>query len=254
MPTDTLITAPVQKSRYTVTTFYDRVRGDCALRGSNRVTDTDILAWLNEAQDEIAIETHWYRTSKYITQTINVKEYDLPVSPRCITIEELWLDDTQRKLVPVNINDIAGMSFYSPTWRYNSTGVPVYYYLMTNSAFGLHPTPDTTTSNNLFMVYTALPAAMTTGTDYVYHPAGHEKTVLAYACWKASLKDAVGEGEKRMNIFRAAYVEGLAKCKREIEGLGQEMMTVVGEYGTPPGGGYCPRPDWYDGSPIIAPS
>lgn len=229
------------------------MRGDCALRGSNRVTDTDILAWLNEAQDEIAMETHWYRTSKYITQTQGVKEYDLPVSPRCITIEELWLDDVQRKLIQMSTEDIAGLSFYSPTWRYNSTGTPIYYYINVNSAFGVHPTPDTTTTNNFFIVYTALPARATLSTDYIYHPAGHEKTVIAYACWKASLKDAVGEGEKRMNIFRAAYVEGLSRCKKEVEGLGQEMMTVIGEYGTPPHGRWSPRPDWIDGSPILAP-
>jgi hypothetical protein len=253
MPTDTVITAPVQKSQFTVTTFYDRVRGDCALRGSNRVTDVDILAWLNEAQDEIAIETHWYRTSKYLTQTINVKEYDLPVSPRCITIEEIWIDDIQRQLIHMSTQDISGMSFYAPTWRYNSAGTPIYYYLQTNSAFGLHPTPDTTTSNNIFVVYTAIPARATASGDYLYHPAGHEKTIIAYACWKASLKDAIGEGEKRMNIFRAAYVEGIKKCKAEIEGLGQEAMTVVGEYGSTMNGRGLIRPDWYDGTPIPAP-
>lgn len=253
MPTDTIITAPVQRSRYQVSTFYTNVRSNCNLRSSNRVADSEILEWLNEAQDELALETHWYRTSTSINVAAGTKEYDLPASPACITVEEVWYNPTSKRLWPITPDDLENLFFYAPNWRYASRGEPVYFYINVNSALGLHPTPDTTTSSALFVVYTGLPPRATGGTDYLFHPAGHERTLVNYACWKASLKDAVGEGGKRMDQFRAAWVEGLNKCKRQVEALFEDDMTVFGEYGTSTSKGYQPRADWEDGSPILAP-
>ena len=253
MPPDTIVTAPVQRSRFQVSEFYTQVRSNTNLRSSNRVADSEILAWLNEAQDEIAQETHWYRTSTSISLTAGTKEYDLPSSPACITVEEVWYNPTEKRLCPMTPDDLEALSFSAPRWRYASRGEPIYFYINVNSAIGLHPTPDTTTASALFVVYTGLPPRATGSSDYIYHPAGQERTVVAYACWKASLKDATGEGGKRMDQFRAAYVEGLNKCKRQVEALYEDDMTVFGEYGTPLGRSYTPRADWFDGSPIVSP-
>jgi hypothetical protein len=252
MPADTIITAPTQTSRFTVATFYDQVRGNCALRGSNRVTDADILAALNEACDEIAQETHWYRTSTSITATDGVKEYNLPTG--CITVEEVWWNPLSKRLFPISPAELEDLHGSTPNWRYASEGTPTHYYIQINSALGVHPTPDATTASAIFVVFTGLPPRATASGDSLYHPAGHERTVINYACWKVSLKDAAGEGSKRMDTFRAAYVEGLNKCKRQVEALFEEGMTVYGEYGTPRGGRGFPRFDWEDGSSIPAPS
>lgn len=251
MPTDVLITAPTQTSRFTVSTFYDRVRGDTALRSSNRVTDADILAWLNEACDEIAQETHWYRTSTSINSVSGTKEYNLPTS--CLSVEEVWWNPDSRKLIPMSPGDLEGLYFSSPNWRYAAIGTPTYYYVQVNSALGLHPTPDSSTASAIFVTFTGLPPRATSSSDSLYHPAGHERTVIAYACWKASLKDAVGEGSKREQQFRAHWVEGLAKCKRQVEALYEEQMTVYGEYASQKGRGW-PKTDWENGTPIPAPS
>lgn len=254
MPTDVIITAPTVKSRFTVSTFYDSVRAGCALRSSNRVTDADILIWLNEACDEIAQETHWYRTSTSINSVSGTKEYDLPTSPACISVEEVWWNPDERALVPMTPGELDGLYMSSPNWRYASNGTPTYYYVQVNSAIGLHPTPDASTASAIFVVYTGLPPRATASSDYLYHPAGHERTVIHYACWKASLKDAAGEGGKRGDTFRAAYVEGLNKCKRQVEALYEENMTVFGEYGTQRGRTKFPKADWEDGTAIPAPS
>jgi hypothetical protein len=252
LPADTIITAPVQKSRFTIATFYDRVRGNCALRGSNRVTDADILEALNEACDEIAQETHWYRTSSSINATDGVKEYDLPAG--ILTVEEVWWNPLSRRLFPVSPPELEDLYGSTPNWRYASEGTPTHYYVQVNSALGVHPTPDATTANAIFVVWTGLPPRADSSDDFLFHPAGHERTVINYACWKASLKDATGEGAKRLDHFRAAYVEGLSKCKRQVEALFEEGMTVYGEYGTGRGGRGFPRTDWMDGSAIPAPS
>ncbi len=252
MPTDVIITAPVQKSRFQVSEFYTQVRSNCNLRSSNRVADSEILAWLNEAQDEIAQETHWYRTSTSISIVQGTKEYDLPASPACLTVEEVWYNPTQKRLLPMTPEDLENLAFYAPTWRYSSQGTPVYFYINVNSAIGLHPTPDTTTASALFVVYTGLPPHASSGTDYIYHPAGNERAIINYACWRASLKDAVGEGGKRMDYFRNAWEQGLAKVKRQVEALFEDDMTVFGQYGSTTNRGYSPRSDWEDGSHITA--
>jgi hypothetical protein len=251
MPTDILITAPVQKSRFTVTSFYDKVRGNCMLRSSNRVTDADILEWLCEAQDEIALATHWYRTSSSINVVAGTKEYDLP--NYCLGIEEAWYNPDSRVLVPSTAEDLSNMSFYSPNWRYTPNATPIYYYVNANSAIGLHPTPDTSTTSALFLVYSSLPARPTTGADFLFHPPGGEKACIDYACWKASLKDATGEGGKREQQFRASWVERLNEIKRQVEGLYEENMTVLGEFGTPFSRRSRVRADWEDGGAITSP-
>lgn len=251
MPSDTIITSPSQPSRFNVTTFTDQVRAGCALRSSNRVTDADILIWLNEAQDEIAQETHTYRTSTSINSVDGTKEYNLPTS--CLSIEEVWWNPDERRLIPMTPGDLESLYMSSPNWRYASKGTPTYYYVQVNSALGLHPTPDASTSNAIFVVYTGLPPRATSGSDLLWHPPGHERTIAHYACWKASLKDAPGEGGKRGDQFRAAYVEGLNKIKRQVEALYEENMTVFGEYATPRGRRAFPRNDWEDGTPIPAP-
>lgn len=251
MPLPTFVTAPTQTSRWTVSDFYTHVRSNCMLASSNRVSDADLLGFLNEAQDEIAQETHWYRTSGSINSVDGTKEYNFPTG--AFTIEEVWWNPLERKLISTTPRELEMMSYYAPDWRYASEGIPIYYYINANSAFGLHPTPDSSTASAIFVVYTALPPRATAGGDSLYHPAGHERTIEAYASWKASLRDASGEGGKRIEQYRAAWVEGLAKCKRQVEALAEEELTVMGEYGTP-GGAWRLRPDWWDGSAIPPPT
>lgn len=251
MPTDTLITAPVQKSRYTVATFITNVRDALQLQSSNRVTDANIQNWLNEASDIIARETHWYRTSSYVSVVAATKEYDLPTG--CMTVEEAWWDPTQKRLMPMTPADLEGLAFYSPNWRYTTDAVPIYYYVNVNSALGLHPTPNTTTSNALFLVYTALPPHNSATTDYMYHPVGCEVDLTHYACWKASIRDASGEGQKRMGEFEKLWMQGLMRVKRQVEALFEEDMTVIGEFGEMRNRRGWPFADWQLGVPITGP-
>lgn len=251
MPTDVLITAPAQKSRYTVATFITNVRDALQLQGSNRVTDANIQNWLNEAQDIIATETHWYRTSSYISTVAATKEYDLPSS--CMTVEEAWWDPNQRRLMPMTPADLEGLAFYSPNWRYTTDATPIYYYVNVNSAIGLHPTPNANGTNALFLVYTALPPHASTTSDYQYIPVGGERALTHYACFKASIRDAVGEGQKRLASFQALWQQDLQAMKRQVEALYEEDMTVIGEFGEMRNRRGWPFADWQLGVPITGP-
>lgn len=214
------------------------------------MTDADLLEWLNEAQDEIAAETHWYRTSSSISVVSGTKEYNIPDG--VLSIEEVWWNPLSRKLIALTPEDLQGLALYSPDWRYASNGTPIYYYVNVASAIGLHPTPDASTASAVFLTYSSLPARATAGGDYLYHPTGGEKACIDYACWKASVKDATGEGAKRQDTFRASWVERLNKIKRQVEALYGEDMTVIGEFGTSGGRGYRVRSDWENGTAITA--
>jgi len=251
MPTDVTITSPNQHSRYNVAQFKTNVRANMQLTGSNRVADSDIVTWLNEAQDEIAIETHWYRTSTYVSAVLGTKEYDLPQD--LLGVEEVWWDPLQRRLIPMTPEDLEGLAFYSPDWRYAPQGIPIYYYINVNSALGMHPTPNANTSNAIFIVYSRLPAQVSGDTDFIYAPPNSERAVVNYACWRGSLKDATGEGQKRLQEFRAAWMEDLSKIKRQVEGQFEDDMCVIGEFGTMRSRRWGPRTDWENGAPIVAP-
>src|SRR5688572_16083806 len=151
MPTDVLITAPVQRSRYQISQFYTNVRARLQLTGSNRISDAQILTFLNEGQDELAQETHWYRSSSSINSVSGTKEYDIPTD--VIGIEEVWWNPLERRLWPMTPETIDGLYLTASDWRYASNGTPSYYYVNMNSAIGLHPTPDESTASAIFVVY-----------------------------------------------------------------------------------------------------
>lgn len=224
---------------------------DLALSTTNRITNTDILAWCNQAQDLIALETHWYRTSSYIDAVAGTKEYDLPSD--LLAVEEVWWDPLLRRLIPMTPEGLEGLAFYSPDWRYAPQGIPIYYYLQVNSSLGMHPTPVASTTAAIFLVYSKYPAQATLTTDYIYAPPGCEKAVQDYACWKACLKDIYGEGEKRVQLYKQAWEQELARIKKQVEATFTDDMCVIGEFGTMRTRRWGPRTDWENGSPIVAP-
>lgn len=252
MPTDVFLSAPNQKSRFNVSSFITQIRSKLQLTSSNRITDTDIINWLGEASDEIAIATHWYRTQSYLSVTAGTKEYDLPAN--CLMIEECWWDVLRRKLIPLTPPDLEGLAFYAPDWRFAADGIPVYYYVNSNSALGFHPTPNATTSNAAFIVYTSIPARPASTSDFVYHPPGCEMACIDYCCWQSDLKDLYGEGQKRAPIHEKAWLDGLERVKRQIEALYSDDLTIFGEYATPLTTRWRPRSDWENGQAIPAPS
>src|SRR5436190_271820 len=132
-------TAP--RSRRTLLEMRSRVRRDLAMLDSTLFTDADLDDWLNEAQEELARETGWYRTSETMGTTAGVKEYALPLptAGRCIRIEEVRYGTMQ--LTPVSMQQLLDLDWF---YRQAGNGTPYLYYARGSSGFGLHYTPDVT--------------------------------------------------------------------------------------------------------------
>jgi hypothetical protein len=200
----------VQKSRLTVKTLRDRVRGDLGMRSNALLTDEDIDAWALAWQTECAALTHWYRTSDLVNTTADTALYDLPTD--CIALEEVRHNDLPLTLVRL-------VDFYrdNPNWRADDSGTPTHYYLRGTTAYGLYPTPDTTATDEVELFYTAFPPALTLNSDTYYIPTALEEGLVDYCKLMASEKDASGEGARRVDLYT-----------RRVEGWRQKVMSYVG--------------------------
>jgi hypothetical protein len=200
----------VQKSRLTVQTLRDRVKGDLGLRTNALLTDADIDAWALAWQTECAALTHWYRATDAVNTTADQALYDLPTD--LIALEEVWHDD-----LPLQLIRLIDFQRDNPNWRLDGSGTPTHYYLRGTTAYGLYPTPDTTASDVVDLFYTAFPPALTASTDTYYIPTALEESLVDYCKLMASEKDASGEGARRVELYA-----------RRVEGWRQKVMAYVG--------------------------
>src|ERR1043166_5994557 len=108
------------RSTFNLTEYRDRIRGDLALRGSARITDTDLAAWGNEAARKIARITNWLVAQMTTDLTANVSRYAFPETTdgRCIAIQSLWHND-----LPVQQIRISDLDRFGYNWR-SLTGSP----------------------------------------------------------------------------------------------------------------------------------
>ena len=214
------------RSRGTLSELIDRVRGDLGLRDNAYVTDTDITFWLNEGQSEIAREAQWFRTATTAGTTSGTKEYELPgpSSGRCIAIEEIWLDGVQ--LYPIALDTLA---LGQPDYLDQGNGTPYFYYLRGSTGFDLHPTPGSTALANLTLVYVGEPPHISAPGDTFYVPATGQAALIDYACLRASLKDAHGEGGKRVAHYERAWERRLKQICDQASSAGDRDLVVVGE-------------------------
>ncbi len=196
----------LQQSRFTVAQLRDRVRGDIGARTLTFVTDGDIDTWANEASDLIASETKWYRLAEQsFPVTAGQGEYDLPAELLALEIVRFNL----QRIYPVSIENLPR---YSIRWQQDS-GTPYLYYFRGATSIGLYPKPATTSATACKIDYTANPALPTLTTDKYNVPLGGDTVIVAYCCYKASVKDMTAEGRNRVPIYREEYQMGLRDLK-----------------------------------------
>lgn len=214
------------RSRDTLTTLIDRVRGDLGLRDNAYVTDADITRWLNEAQSKIAREGRWFRVAAVVGVTAGTKEYEIPdpTSGRLLAVEQVWLSGVQ--LYPVALETLA---LSEPDYLDQSNGSPYWYYLRGATAIGLHPTPSTTALTGLTVMGPAEPPHISAGDDTFYVPQTGQDALVNYACFRASIKDAHGEGGKRLSLFQGLWEQNLRQIIDEANSTSDTEQIIVGE-------------------------
>lgn len=166
-------------------------------------------------------------------------EYDLPstASYRCLMIEEVWHLDVP--LAPTTRDRVRQLS---PNWR-NESGTPFCYFLRGTSSIYLYPAPSVTDSDALDVFFAALPPKVTTAGDQYYLPHGFEDYLLNYGNWRASVKDAHGEGARRVEMYLGLWMKDLERGKQKVQEADNQEVVSMGEeavYGRLGAGGYVP--------------
>lgn len=211
-----LLDSSYTRSTYTLSDLSDRVLGDLGLRNNNIVTSGDIRRWGNEAQTILARDTRSFHAILTSGVTSGTSEYPIPndVTARVIAIEEVLHDD-----IPLPCFAINRLYAENPHWRTATAGTPRAYYHRGFSFVGLYPAPDTTSSDALTIVVTALPPELTEDEDNFYVLHGLEDAIITYCCLRASLKDSYGEGKERIAYFQREW----QICQRRAQEVAAAM-------------------------------
>lgn len=215
------------RTRFTQAEYRDRVRRDVQLAGNTRVlTNQDLDDWGLEAQDECAREWKWFRGAVNVDTVADQAEYVLPATAtgRALMIEEVWFDDLP--LAPITP---ARLGPWEGNWR-GQTGRPSHYMVRGTTAIRLWPAPTDSESQALEIVYAALPPPPSGDDDYYYAPHGHDSALIAYGRFRASFKDAHGEGARRLDEARREWALALSMGKESVsEAYHQEVCQMGGD-------------------------
>lgn len=211
---------PTQQSRLTVAQLRDRVRGDIGARSNNFVTDADIDAWAQEASDTIATETKWYRLAEQsFPVTALQAEYDLPAE--LLALEAVRFD--LKIIWPISIENLPRQS---RLWQQQS-GTPYLYYFRGSTKIGLYPKPATTSATLCKIDYAANAPLPALTTEKYNIPLGSDTLLIAYCCYRASIKDITAEGIRRVPIFKQEWDMGLRDLKGQFYDK-NEGETLIG--------------------------
>ena len=222
-------------SRFTLTQLRDYVKGDLGLRSSNLLSDTDLSQWAIRASDIISRETLFKKTSASVNAVANTKEHDLPTG--CIAIEQVLFSTsgtagTHRPLQQVTVSDLDSRD---PYWRSEAAGTPVLYYVRGATSYGLHPTPGTSITTGILVIYAALATPAAADGDTYEVPLGNGEAILTYCKWQASLKDISGEGRLRADEYRRRWLSDLEELKQAVTDLDEAGACVMGADSSPYG-------------------
>ncbi len=228
------------RSSFNVQEFYDRVRGDLALRGSARITDADLLGWGNEGAREIARETWWLRAKLTTDLVANQARYAWPdtTDGRCIGIESVFVSGQ-----PVRAATIDDLNKGLFNWPSQTGSPPWLWWTNGGTDLQLWPTPASNQVGVLDLSFYAVPPDVTAPQEHFMVPFGGERALLVYAKKLASEKDAFGEGARRAQGYEAEWLRLLVSMKRQVRNTNPNAVTAVGEDALadgPPYGGRLP--------------
>ena len=159
----------------------DRVRTVLRDSGPNAyVSDDDLIAWVNEAQDDLALRLELLEHTK--TGTTSGNTLAVPAAstdPRLIEIVTLDLGTEDHvRFVAIDEFEVQEDAETTPS--------PTIAHLY-NATVTFYPTPTTGTAYTLR--YLALPSLLISTDDVWQLPRWTERKGIAYAQWQAKLKD-----------------------------------------------------------------
>jgi hypothetical protein len=238
---DVLTAQPTPRTRRTLSEARNDVARSLNVKGANWLTDADLTFMLNDGQDEVARISRWYRSSWQGGTTANTAQIDLPAPPlaRFLAVEEVYHDDQPLLQIRFEL-----LQEYYRRFRTQTAADPRWWAANGNSALYLYPTPTLTEVDILKVYGQALPPYVSQDEDKLYVPHGLENAILDFARLQVSLKDAHGEGARRLPYFEGRwYQHWIPEIQRAVAGVNPEDVTALGEDATSPatpGPGYIP--------------
>lgn len=211
----------LQTTSYTRDELITAVRGDVGLRATNLVTDADIIRWSSEIVRMAAQQAPFYRVTDDVDTTANTMEYPLPAD--CIQLEAVAHNDLPLELIAYD--DLLALD---PYWRLTGSGTPYSWYARGNTAYGLYPAPDATVVDAVQLIYTAIPAMPSGGSSKFNFPIANERLIIAYCSFRASMKDATGEGGKRVDYYEKEYMREMNRLIQSVADVGYGGPLVMG--------------------------
>lgn len=214
------------RSTYTLADAQTRVLSDLGLDDNVVITSGDVTRWLNEAQRIVARETRAFQYTTQLSVTSGIAEYALPsdTAGRCLSMLEVRYSTTV--LPYITTDELYGNI---PYWTTRGASTPIYYYLRGMSAIGFYPAPNVTSGGLVVVTYIAIPPMVTEVNDQFYVVEGCEDALISYALYRASLKDAYGEGRDRIAIYKAEWKEAILNAIQTASQVAAYEVTHAGQ-------------------------
>lgn len=216
---------PYPRSRLTLTETITRVKRDLGLSGSNLLSTEDITEWLNQAQEEFAKETRWFKFSLSISAVASQAEYPFPDAAAAQVLSIDWVRVDDRDIYPLGSQGRLDRGAFD--WR-DQVGTPTHWFLRGMSTLRLWPTPSAAGSANIDVFGTGLPPVIAHPEDQFYVPNGYDAAFQAYAKMRATQKDAHGEGARRLGMFEAEWMRALEKGKQSVSEADEWSQVFLG--------------------------
>ncbi len=167
-----------------------RVRRTFGDEAAVQVDDADILRWINDGQVEIVKHNQAaLQKTDFIDLVDGTSSYILPADLLLLRSLRYKYSDmlSYRALVYKNMQEFdATIDGWDGT-AYNE-GHPSFFTMYEGRAI-LFPTPDTSVTDGLKVLYNQKPTDVTTLVDNLSLPLIYHNTIVKYAMWQASLLD-----------------------------------------------------------------
>lgn len=183
-----------------------------------QLEDSDLLRWLNDAQNEINSENKVLKSTSTTPAVIGQGAYTFP-SAQILQVESLHFNGVPVKNIPFAQAEDALIGV-DPT----AMGIPQFWYEW-GGTFTFWPAPDTT--DNITLYYTKIPDDILPDYDAVTAVIGlpdkYDGDIIAYMLKQAYEMD---EDWQASGAKKQEFTEGLA-AKRDDERRAQDMTFNV---------------------------
>jgi hypothetical protein len=170
---------PIGVSTRLVSEVITAVKRQFGDESGTQITDEDIIRWVNQGQESIAISENIMRQTATTPSVAGQSEYNMP-SDQIIKIMAIYYDNAPLQNVTF---DQAQQSFLSNNDFASIQAIPTTWYEWAGSIY-LYPIPATS-GLNIKLFITARPAVVTAGTDLITIPDVYYNSLLAYVLQQA---------------------------------------------------------------------